>query len=140
MPRYGYGAVPLGLVLAQSALETGYWSSPVFLTGRNAFGLRLARVRPTPAVGIFEGHAAYNSLRDSVADYLDRQRVFGIPATDDPALYVSETVASGYPTALNYGATWLNVYRDGFVDYVAPAGAGGLLAVALALLVLSAAQ
>jgi len=50
--QYGYDRVPLGLVLAQSALESAYWTSDVYRNGNNAFGLRLASARDTPAVGV----------------------------------------------------------------------------------------
>ena len=134
LPVYGFDRVPLGLVLAQSALETGNWSSSLYRNGRNAFGLRRASVRPTPAVGVYAGHAAYLSLTDSVRDYLDRQRAFGIPNTADPAAYVAATVRSGYATARNYGTAWMGVYRSRFLDYSpAPAGGGVLFLVALGL-------
>lgn len=137
--RYGYDRVPVGLILAQSALETGYWSSDVFRNGNNAFGLRLASVRDTPAVGEYAGHARYLSLSDSALDYFDRQEAFNIPDTYDPAAYVAATVASGYATAGNYGPTWLQVYRERFDEFspgvVAGAGASvlalGLLITAL---------
>lgn len=134
-PVYGFDRVPLGLFLAQSALETGWWSSRVYRYGRNAFGLRLARVRPTPAVGEFERHARYLSLTDSARDYLDRQRAYRIPNTSDPSAYVAATVRSGYATASRYGASWLDLYRRSFLDY-APApgldGVGVLLVLSLA--------
>lgn len=139
MPVYGYDRVPLGLVLAQSALETGYWSSPVYVNGRNAFGLRRARVRPTIAVGVYAGHAAYRSLTDSARDYLDRQRAFGIPNTGDPGAYVSATVRSGYATASNYGPTWMGVYRDRFREGGAP-DHGAVLALFVALGLYAATQ
>ena len=118
-PAYGFGRVPLGLFLAQSALETGYWSSDVFRHGNNAFGLRRARVRPTPAVGIYAGHAQYLSLTDSVKDYLDRQRAFRIPDTSSAEVYVEATVASGYATATRYGSSWLSLYADRFASFAA---------------------
>jgi flagellum-specific peptidoglycan hydrolase FlgJ len=131
----GFGAVPLGLVLAQSALESAWWSSDVYVNGRNAFGLRLPRRRPTVAVGEYAGHARFSSVADSARDYWERQRAFGIPNTGNPAEYVAATVASGYATATNYGAAWLNVYRDRFADYDPPAlvADGGPIVVALGL-------
>ena len=113
-PAYGFGSVPLGLILAQSALETGWFSSSSFLVANNCFGLRRARLRRSPAVGVYLGHARYSSIVDSVADYFDRQRYFDIPDTTDPDLYVAATVASGYATAANYGPTWLQIYRQRF--------------------------
>lgn len=112
----GFDRVPLGLVLAQSALETGYWSSDVYVHGRNAFGLRLPRVRPSVAVGVYAGHAQFLSIADSARDYWERQRAFDIPNTSDPLQYVAATVQSGYATATNYGPAWMAVYRERFAD------------------------
>jgi flagellum-specific peptidoglycan hydrolase FlgJ len=132
--QYGYNRVPLGLVLAQSALETGYWTSDVFRNGNNAFGMRLASVRDTPAVGVYAGHAKYLNLQDSAWDYWDRQHAFDIPNTADVQEYVRATVASNYATDPNYGAKWLAVYDQAFGDYVPNASGGGLAgAVALGL-------
>lgn len=103
-PAYGYDRIPLGLFLAQSDLETGGWTSDLFTVANNAWGMKLATVRPTPAVGTYAGHARYDTVRDSVVDYLDRQRAFGIP--NDPARYMAATVASGYATDPDYLAKW----------------------------------
>jgi len=137
--QYGFDRVPLGLVLAQSALESAYWTSDVYRNGNNAFGLRLASVRDTPAVGVYAGHAQYLNLQDSAMDYWDRQSAFGIPNTSDPSAYVAATVDSGYATSPNYGASWLDVDRDRFDGFTPSvyAGAGAsvvLLGVLLAAL------
>jgi len=138
--EYGFSRVPVGLVLAQSALETAWWSSDVYRNGNNAFGLRLASVRDTPAVGTYAGHAQYLNVQDSAWDYWDRQAAFDIPNTSDAAAYVAATVSSGYATASNYGPAWLDVYAQHFGGYVPDvyAGAGasvlllGVLAAAFA--------
>lgn len=103
-PVYGYDRIPLGLFVSQSDLETDTWTSDLYRQANNAWGMKLPTVRPTPAVGTFEGHARYLSVRDSVADYLARQRAFGIP--NDPARYMAATVASGYATDPDYLAKW----------------------------------
>ena len=103
---YGFGAVPLAVFLAQSALETRSFDSASYRIGLNAFGMRRARVRPTPAVGDYLGHARYLTVGDGVADYLDRQRAYAIPNTSDPGRYIAATAASGYATAPNYAAAW----------------------------------
>jgi flagellum-specific peptidoglycan hydrolase FlgJ len=105
----GYGRIDPALIVAQSVLETGWFTSPVFREGNNAFGLRLPRIRPTTAIGTFQGHAAYNSLADCVHDYFLRQRYFGI---SNGPLYVDDTIRSGYATDPRYRLKWLDLYAD----------------------------
>lgn len=56
-------------VYRQAVLETGYFTSDLFLTGNNLFGMKLARVRQTTASGEYKGHASYVNWYDSVRDY-----------------------------------------------------------------------
>lgn len=57
------------IVLKQSQLETGYYTSELFLQANNCFGMRLARVRETTAIGEFNYHAKYSHWSESVKDY-----------------------------------------------------------------------
>ena len=57
------------LVFAQAVHETGYFRSDIFINNRNLFGMKLARVRPTTAIGERSGHAVYNSIDDSIRDF-----------------------------------------------------------------------
>lgn len=112
-PRFGFDRVPMGLVVAQSALETGAWTSRIFRENHNAFGMKLPTRRDTLATGERYGHATYNSVPDSVADYFMRQRAYGIPNTADPREYMAATIASGYATDPGYLDKWANVYGMG---------------------------
>jgi hypothetical protein len=57
------------VVLAQSKLETNYYTSELFWVANNVFGMRLARTRETAADGIYNYHARYLHWTDSVKDY-----------------------------------------------------------------------
>jgi flagellum-specific peptidoglycan hydrolase FlgJ len=57
------------IVILQSRLETGYYSSDIFLKGNNLFGMRYPSHRPTVAAGIYKEHARYAHWSDSVIDY-----------------------------------------------------------------------
>ncbi len=57
------------VVLTQSELETGHYTSPLFLMANNLFGMRLAEVRETTAIGEYDHHAKYQHWTDSVKDY-----------------------------------------------------------------------
>ena len=57
------------IVLAQAKLETGYFTSNIFIENNNLFGMKRPRVRPTYAVGENRGHAVFEHWQDSVKDY-----------------------------------------------------------------------
>jgi len=57
------------IVLAQSILETGHYSSTVFKVNHNLFGMKEARQRVKTALGTQLGHAYYDNWKESVYDY-----------------------------------------------------------------------
>ena len=57
------------IVLAQSILETGHYSSKIFNENNNLFGMKEARVRLNLAKGTQHGHAYYNNWEESLMDY-----------------------------------------------------------------------
>lgn len=57
------------IVLAQSIIETGSWSSKIFIENHNLFGMKKATRRITTAGGTQNNHAYYNHWRESVYDY-----------------------------------------------------------------------
>lgn len=57
------------IVLAQARLETGHFTSDLFVNNNNLFGMKLPWNRPTTAIGVRNGHAVYKSWRDSLIDY-----------------------------------------------------------------------
>ncbi len=64
------------VVLLQSQLETGYYTSDIFRNGNNLFGMKYPSRRPTVATGIYKGHARYDHWSDSVIDYALWQQWF----------------------------------------------------------------
>ncbi len=59
----------IDVMVAQSRLETGNYTSKVFREGRNLFGMKLPERRETTAVGEHRNHAKYTSWVSSVDDY-----------------------------------------------------------------------
>ncbi|MEX0595306.1 MAG: glucosaminidase domain-containing protein [Candidatus Paceibacterota bacterium] len=57
------------VVLAQAKLESSHFKSKVFLENNNLFGMKVASLRPTTAIGVNLNHAVYNNWRESVIDY-----------------------------------------------------------------------
>ena len=57
------------IVMAQSIIETGHWSSEVFRHNHNLFGMKEARVRINTAEGTNLNHAYYRNWRESLYDY-----------------------------------------------------------------------
>ena len=57
------------IAFKQAVLETGNFTSELFLIGNNCFGLRQAKSRPTPSIGEFDSHATYWHFYDSIRDY-----------------------------------------------------------------------
>lgn len=57
------------IVLAQSKIETGNFTSRIFIENNNLFGMKQARVRANLATGTQHNHATYNNWKESLYDY-----------------------------------------------------------------------
>jgi hypothetical protein len=57
------------IALSQARLETGNFTSAIFKENHNLFGMKMAEIRPTSAIGINRGHALYTDWKQSVIDY-----------------------------------------------------------------------
>lgn len=57
------------IVFAQARLETGHFTSTIFLENNNLFGMKRAYSRPSTSIGMNRGHAKYESWQDSVIDF-----------------------------------------------------------------------
>lgn len=57
------------IVLAQAQIETGNFSSKIFLENHNLFGLKEAKQRATTSKGTKRGHAHFSTWKESVLDY-----------------------------------------------------------------------
>jgi hypothetical protein len=81
------------IVILQSRLETGYYTSDIFLNAHNCFGMRYPTKRPTVATGTYKDHAQYSHWSESVIDYALWQeyylsRGYRIAGSDDDAFYL----------------------------------------------------
>jgi len=63
------GIKHIDIMVAQSRIETGWYTSPIFIHNKNLFGMKLPERRETTAIGSNRGHAQYISWQQSVADY-----------------------------------------------------------------------
>lgn len=63
------GIVYPDIVLAQAKIETGNFTSVIFRENNNLFGMKVARSRPTTAVGKSRNHAVYETWLLSLIDY-----------------------------------------------------------------------
>ena len=57
------------IAVAQSIIESGSYTSDVYTKANNCFGMKLAKQRPTTAIGEYKGYAKYKNLRDCLIDY-----------------------------------------------------------------------
>ena len=64
-----FGIMHPEVVVAQAKLETGNFTSKVFIENHNLFGMKLARQRETTAIGEQYNHARYISWVQSLMDY-----------------------------------------------------------------------
>ncbi len=58
------------VVFAQAKLETGNFTSNIYIENNNLFGMKVPTIRPHDLViGKNRGHSQYKTWQDSVADY-----------------------------------------------------------------------
>lgn len=76
------------IVKAQAILETGNFTSRMFKENNNLFGMKRSTLRPTTHRGEKNGHAYYDTFRDSVIDYaLYQARYLSSIKTDEEYLF-----------------------------------------------------
>lgn len=88
------------IVMAQSILETGHWTSAVFKQNNNLFGMKQAGARINTAQGTSLNHAYYDNWRESVYDYAFYQCRY-LPNLADEDSYFAALDAS-YAEGSNY--------------------------------------
>jgi uncharacterized FlgJ-related protein len=83
------------IVIAQSQIETGYYSSKIFKENNNLFGMKVATQRPTTNKGTENNHAYYENWKASVIDYaLYQAKYLSKLKTEDEYLqYLSQNYA-----------------------------------------------
>jgi len=57
------------IVMAQSIIETGHWTSKIFKESNNLFGMQEAKTRINTAKGTQFNHALYETWGESIYDY-----------------------------------------------------------------------
>jgi uncharacterized FlgJ-related protein len=83
------------IVVAQSEIETGHYSSNIFKENHNLFGLKEAKLRPTTAKGTNNNHAFYFSWRESCQDYALFQAAYlkNVKSEDEYLQYLKQNYA-----------------------------------------------
>jgi len=105
---FGYPNVPAVVMLAQSALETGNWTSSAMWNHNNVFGMHANSRNYANHTWVGDGGATlagYEDIYASCGDYLARQRQFHIP-DGDGVDYMQATVDSGYAADPDYLSKW----------------------------------
>ncbi len=92
------------IVLAQSILETGHWTSVVFKQNNNLFGMRLAGSRVKTAQRAELNHAYYNTWQESVYDYAFFQCLY-LSKLDTEEQYFAALDASYAEAGNSYSVT-----------------------------------
>lgn len=83
------------VVLAQAFLESGYFTSAIFLENNNMFGMKCARRRMTTHQGERRGHAYFATWQDCVMDYAYFQNTYAyhIDTEEEYFEYLSDNYA-----------------------------------------------
>lgn len=68
--KYGFEAETALYVTAQTILETGNFTSRIYKSNNNLFGMKMPKHRPTTALFEQHKHAFYATAKESVADFL----------------------------------------------------------------------
>lgn len=75
------------IVMAQSILETGHWTSKIYNENNNLFGMKEASVRVHNSKGTKYGHAYYDNWVESVYDYCFYQTTYLSGIKDEGKYY-----------------------------------------------------
>ena len=89
------------IAFRQAQLETGWFTSDLFLNANNLFGMRYAQVRDTYASGEYKNHAEYKTWLSSVKDYALWQKWY-IDRGHDITNYYVFLKKVGYATDKRY--------------------------------------
>ena len=87
--------------IKQFIIETGWFSSTLFLEYNNIAGMKYPLVRQTTAIGIQLEHASYNHWTDSVDDYIHWKNYWKFKGYDT-SNYYKFLKDIGYATSENY--------------------------------------
>lgn len=118
--------IPLSVLIAQAALESGWGESGLTLYGNALFGIKAgktwvgkiynARTKEVYNGTVFDVTAsfrAYDSWRESIVDYINfiisNKRYEDVLAESDPYSACSELQYAGYATDPNYAEKLINI-------------------------------
>jgi len=88
------------ILVAQAAHETSNFTSRIFIENHNLFGMKLAKIRKTAAIGQRYGHAIFRNIEDSILDIIIYLTFSDIPKNfTDSDSYVEAIKDKGYFTA-----------------------------------------
>lgn len=93
------------IVHAQSILETGHWTSPIYKENNNLFGMREAKKRPNVALGTKNSHAYYTNWKKSLEDYVLYNASYLFREVDDTEDEYYAYLDKAYAEAKNYSGT-----------------------------------
>lgn len=80
------------IVMAQCILESGEFTSDIFINGNNCLGMKVPGQRPTFAIGVYRNHAKFRSWHDCIADYALWQSAYGRGLSDDAYLALLDRI------------------------------------------------
>lgn len=104
----------IDIMIAQSRLETAWYSSEIFNENSNLFGMKLAKQRETTAIGVNRGHAKYHTWIESLKDYKLWQEMAlnKVSSRESYLSYIGSVYAEdgSYLKKLNKQLTKLNDY------------------------------
>ena len=95
------------IILAQAILETGHFSSRIFVENNNLFGMKEAKARSTTALGTQLGHAYYDDWKQSVMDYALFQNAYMNKIRKEKQYL--KYLDKNYAEASNYDTTLLQI-------------------------------
>ena len=98
------------IVLAQSIIETGHWTSRIFNENNNLFGMKEARSRIHTAKKTEHNHAYYETWRESVYDYSFYQCRYLSKLKSETEYF--EYLGKNYAEAPNYVANLKRVIKN----------------------------
>ena len=96
------------IVMAQCILESGEFTSDIFVNGNNCLGMKVPGQRPTFAVGVYRNHARFRSWHDCIADYALWQSAYGRGLSDDAYLALLDRI---YAEDGSYAAKLKSIIR-----------------------------
>lgn len=102
------------VLYAQAIHETGRFTSNVYRNANNAYGMKVAKVRPQNRVGSFGAYALYASVEDSILDRIAWDAYNSISPVDninDIQEYM-RTVIPRYAEDPDYFQKWFTYVRE----------------------------